>query len=134
MVAYEPIIDLATEDHRRKGYTPDAATTFRKVKEQFGKNSTTVAAEALRLRFGPGELTLAGYILYRLYDERYTWEDKTCFLSDSLHWQIVGCCCPRHWRAATEDKWLAYSVLERHGFRVPRTLAVVHAGRRLFGR
>ena len=35
------------------------------------------------------------------------------FISDSIHWPICERCSDIHWRAATEDKWLSYTILQQ---------------------
>lgn len=93
-----------------------------------------VLKEWWALHRGPGKLSIEDYFLYRLYDPCRSPEERARFISDSLHWPVVAVCNDLSWSAATEDKWLSYQLLERFGFPVPTTVAVIDAGVRAFGR
>jgi hypothetical protein len=83
------------------------------------------------VRKAAGRLTLQDYFLYRLYDnERFSVADKRRFISNRLHWPVTRKSCDVTWQATTEDKWLSYTLLERFGFKIPKTIAVIDAGSR----
>ena len=111
------------------------ALLMQRIRAATGKSGFAQALEWGRLRRGPGKITFPEYFSLRLYDDRlYTNEMKAEFLSETLHWPLCERCADLHWRAATEDKWLAYTLLGRFGVRVPNTLAVVDRSQRSFGK
>src|SRR3546814_5255952 len=58
---------------------------------------------------------------------------KERFISERLHWPITNLCSDITWRAATEDKWLSYKLLQHLGVATPQTLAVIDRSGRSFG-
>src|SRR3546814_19828691 len=58
---------------------------------------------------------------------------KERFISERLHWPITNLCSDITWRAATEDKWLSYKLLQHLGVATPQTLAVIDRSVRTFG-
>src|SRR3546814_17827172 len=60
------------------------------------------------------------------------WSSDVCS-SDLLHWPITNLCSDITWRAATEDKWLSYKLLQHLGAATPQTLAVIDRSGRAFG-
>lgn len=111
------------------------AVLMQRIKAATGKSGFAQAMEYGRLRRGPGKITFEEYFAFRLYDDTlYTKEMKADFLSETMHWPLCHRCADPHWRAATEDKWLAYTLLQQFGVRVPDTLAVVDRSQRSFGK
>jgi hypothetical protein len=104
------------------------------VVRQYRKSGFQIAKEIWDLGLGPGRLTPADYFLFQLYDDkRYSVQEKKRFISDRQHWKIASKCSNHAWEGLTEDKWIIYNLLERNGFRTPRTLAVIDQSIRSFG-
>lgn len=91
-----------------------------------GRSPFDLMSEALGLQLGRGKLPLHEYVQYGVYDnKRYNAEDRSRFISNTLHWPITRACCDMTWQAATEDKWLCSHILGPTGIPVPQTLAVI---------
>src|SRR3546814_243286 len=74
------------------------------------------------------------YFDYNLYDDSlYDAAAKERFITERLHWPITNLCSDITWRAATEDKWLSYKLLQHLGAATPQTLAVIDRSGRAFG-
>ncbi len=92
-----------------------------------------LAREFFRLNRGSGKLTWPEYVQYGVYDKaRYSPDDQSQFLTNTLHWPITHICCDMTWQATTEDKWLCSHILARSGIRVPKTLAVIDKTERTY--
>lgn len=125
--------DLVTQHLAQQEFAPNLVGLMQLAKRETGKSEFAQAKEMMRLRRGIGHLAVDEYFMYRLYDDRlYTDEIRDTFLSERLHWPICAKCADPQWRATTEDKWLAYTLLAQFGQRVPRTLAVVDGSLRSF--
>ncbi len=85
---------------------------------------------------GPGRLTFAEYVDYRLYDrDLYPDNDQRMrFLSDRLHWPLCYMCSDRKWDATTEDKWIAEVMLREADIQTTRTVAVTGGSARSYGK
>ncbi len=102
--------------------------------KQSGRGVIDVSREYMRLNKGQGKISMTEYCTYRLFDsKRLSADDKTRFISDSLHWEIVGDCSDSAWFAAAEDKWLSSVILGKAGLKKPETHAVIDAGIRNYG-
>jgi len=93
----------------------------------------SVVADWWRLKKKGGALSFEEYFQYRLYDPSFTKEFKEDFISEKLHWEITNKASDLSWRAATEDKWLSYEILQKLGFPTPVTIAVSDASIRNYG-
>src|SRR3546814_5678324 len=94
----------------------------------------SMVAEFWKLHRRPGRLTLSEYFDYNLYDDSlHDAAAKWRFISERLHWPITNLCSDITWRAATEDKWLSYKLLQHLGVATPQTLAVIDRSGRSFG-
>jgi len=98
-----------------------------------GKSVGKITRDWWRLRRGKGKISLQEYVTWQLYDDRFSVEDKDRFISNNLHWPITYECCDRSWDAATEDKYLADTILRGSGVPVPETLAVIDKTQRHYG-
>src|SRR3546814_11510622 len=86
----------------------------------------SMVAEYWKLHRKPGRLTLPEYFDYNLYDDSlYDAAAKERFITERLHWPITNLCSDITWRAATEDKWLSYKLLQHLGAATPQTLAEI---------
>lgn len=104
------------------------------AQRQSGRGAFNVGREVMRLGSSVGKITLAEYVRYELYDnEQFSDEDKQRFLGVSTHWPITSEVSDRTWDAATEDKWLADTILKAGGQPVPETVAVIDRGVRNYG-
>ncbi|MHC4357416.1 MAG: sugar-transfer associated ATP-grasp domain-containing protein [Planctomycetota bacterium] len=103
--------------------------------KRFNKHPFAIIKEWFPLTRGSGQLTLQDYFLYQLYDDnKYSPEDKARFISEQLHTPITTKCCDVAWGVATtEDKWISYNLLEKFGFKTPKTIAVIDQSPRSFG-
>ena len=90
--------------------------------------------EYYRIRKTPGHLLMKDYFKYRLYDdERYTFEEKCQFVSDTFYHQTIRNCCDPRWWILADDKFWSYQLLSLNGIPVPETQAVIQNGTRRFG-
>ena len=111
-----------------------AAELMAHAQRKSGRGAFKIGREVMRLGSGINKLTLAEYVRYELYDsETYSDEDKQRFLGNSTHWPITSEVADRTWDAATEDKWLADTILKAGGQPVPDTVAVIDTGVRNYG-
>lgn len=125
--------DLVAQHLKAQEFTPNLAAMLQFARRACGKSEIAQAREFLRLHRADGHLSFDEYFLYQLYDDRlYSPEAKASFLSEKLHWPICAKCADPFWRATTEGKWLAYTLLAEFGQRVPRTLAVIDRSPRSF--
>ncbi|MGH6890712.1 MAG: sugar-transfer associated ATP-grasp domain-containing protein [Dongiaceae bacterium] len=127
--------NLVAAHLQEQKFKPNLVAMMQFAKAETGKSEIAQAKEVFRLRRGDGMISFDEYYLYRLYDDRlYTPETRAMFLSEHTHWPLCEKCADLRWRATTEDKWLAYTLLEEFGQRVPRTLAVVDRSQRNFAK
>jgi hypothetical protein len=102
--------------------------------KQSGRGVIDVSREYMRLNKGQGKISITEYCTYRLFDSKLlTADEKTKFISDSLHWEIVGDCSDSAWFAAAEDKWLSSVILGKAGLKTPETVAVIDTSIRNYG-
>ena len=116
-----------TRDEARQHVAPPPLTAYmRHAVRMSSRSPLSIAREHLALHRGPGRLSFREYVQLGLYRPSLDDAERRRFLSESLHWPIVDCVNDFTWQAATEDKWLCASLLER--FEVPAApiLAVVN--------
>jgi hypothetical protein len=92
-----------------------------------------VIRDCWQLSRGPGRLSVSEYVRYQLYRPGLGDDQKRAFLSDRIHWPLCNACSTPYWRAATEDKWLSYTIFGAAGIPVPETLAVYDPSLRSYG-
>lgn len=109
------------------------ADSLRLASRQTGKKPLSMVYDYWKIRKSAGKLSIEEFFNYRLYEDKYSKADREAFVSSKLHWPITNLCSDTTWRSATEDKWLSYEFLNRHGMATPVTLAVVDKGLREFG-
>ena len=94
---------------------------LRHAQKKSGRRPMELAWELIRLSRSRGKLTLQEYVEYGVFDtNRYSPEEQSQFLTNTLHWPITHICCDMTWQATTEDKWLCSHILARSGVAVPR--------------
>lgn len=97
------------------------------------RGRTEVTREYAQLALGPGKLTFADYESFRFYETNGpTLEEKQKFISDSIQWRLISRVCDLAYDALQLDKFISYKLLESFGFPVPKTLAIVTSGGRVF--
>ncbi len=89
--------------------------------------------DLVKLSRAPGSISATEYFRYRLYRPELSEADKACFMSDRIQWPLCNLSSDPQWRAATEDKWLSYSILQSAGHRIPENLAVFDSRPRNYG-
>ena len=122
----------ARDEQRYHASLPPSAAYLRHAHRWSGRSPVSLAFEYLRLHRGRGKLTLPEYVQYGLYDPALAEDEKSRFLSETLHWPITWRCCDFTWQAITEDKWLFSRLLERSSIPVPPVLAVIDASARSY--
>ncbi len=99
-----------------------------------GKRFTTMMREIMVLRRGPGQLTMAEYFYYRLWDRPLSLEEKTRYVGKkALHGMHLAC-NDHAWYGVTQDKLLFHAAATGAGLPVPELLAVVHSSREAVGK
>ncbi len=99
-----------------------------------GRGSFQIGREMLRLMKKPTYLNAGEYVRYGLYDDtRYSDAQKKQFLGAKAHWPLCDEVSAPEWRAATEDKWLADTILKAGGQTITHTRAVIDVGGRTYG-
>jgi hypothetical protein len=100
-----------------------------------GRSAFQIGREFRALSRSLGKIELFEYVRYGLYDDkRFTPEEKARFIGNGQHWPITFKCSDKSWFAATEDKFLADTILRANGLPVPETLAVIDQGGRSYGK
>ena len=103
------------------------------ARKRSGKSVGKIVRDSWHLHRGKGKISLQEYVTWQLYDDRFSAEEKDRFISNNLHWPITSDCCDRTWDAATEDKFLADTILRAGGVPVPETVAVIDKSLRCYG-
>ena len=93
----------------------------------------TIIREAVALRRGPGQLTMAEYCYYRMWESRLSLAEKRRFVGKRVQQAMHLACNDYGWNAATEDKLLFHGIATSAGLPVPELLAIVHPTRRIDG-
>jgi hypothetical protein len=99
-----------------------------------GKRFTTMMREIMALRSGPGQLTIAEYFYYRLWDTSLSLEEKTRYVGKKALHGIHLACNDHAWYGVTQDKLLFHAAATGAGLPVPELLAVVHSNRDAAGK
>ena len=98
-----------------------------------GTRFSTMMMEVLSLRRGAGQLTMAEYFYYRLWDSGLTLEEKRRFVGKNAQHAMHLSCNDHAWYGVTHDKLLFHAVMTNAGFPVPPLLAIAHPTRGLPG-
>ena len=99
-----------------------------------GKRFTTMMREIMVLRRGPGQLTMAEYFYYRLWDQPLSLEEKTRYVGKRAMHRIHLACNDHAWYGVTQDKLLFHAAATGSALPVPELLAVVHPSREAVGK
>jgi hypothetical protein len=98
-----------------------------------GRRMTSILADVVSLRRGPGQLVPAEFFYYRLWDPRLTREAKRQFVGKQAQHPMHIACNNTGWYAAAADKLLFQTLMTGAGFPGPELLAVTAPGRRVPG-
>ena len=118
------------DEARQHAAPPPLADYMRHAVRMSGRSVLSIVRESLALQRGPGRLPFREYVQLGLYRPSLDDAERRRFLSESLHWPIVDCVNDFTWQAATEDKWLCASLLERFDIPTVPVLAVIDLGGR----
>lgn len=126
------VITQDVETIRKKGEV-NVSQKLVAAARQSGRSPISMWFDYRRLHKGRGKLRFYEYMMYELYDlSRWQEGERERFVSAHIHWPLVNQCNDRKWWAVTEDKWISAGLLERNGIPVPRSVAVIDRGRRLY--
>jgi hypothetical protein len=98
-----------------------------------GRRMTSILADVVSLRRGPGQLVPAEFFYYRLWEPRLTREAKRQFVGKQAQHPMHIACNNTGWYAAAADKLLFQTLMTGAGFPGPELLAVTAPGRRVPG-
>ena len=90
----------------------------------------TIIREAVALRRGAGQLTMAEYCYYRMWESGLPLAVKRRFVGKRVQQAMHLACNDYGWSAATEDKLLFRGIATSAGLPVPELLAIAHPTRR----
>lgn len=90
-----------------------------------GRGIFSLTMEYLKLRKAPGRLTLEEYVQYGVYKNELSMEEKSRFLTNTLHWPITAKCCDMSKQQETEDKWQLAKKIKTAGLPIPETMAMI---------
>lgn len=128
-------VELFIDQVGKQKYKIEKRKFFEHVVKELGLKPTTINYEYLKLSRSFGQLSFDEYVLYRLYDRNdLSFEEKSDFISDKLHWGIVEKTCDMAWQIVTEDKFLSYHFLTSLGFPTPETVAIIDDTARQYGK
>lgn len=117
----------------RDRIAPTVYELLRHAQRKSGRRPFEMLREFVRLNRGSGRLTWPEYVQYGVYDNtRYSPQEQSRFITNTLHWPITYVCCDMTWQATTEDKWLCARLLADSSIRVPETLAVIDRSERAY--
>ena len=98
-----------------------------------GKRFSGMMREILTLRRGPGQLTMAEYFYYRLWDSPLSLDEKRQFVGKDAQHAMHLACNDHGWHGVTQDKLLFHAAALGAGLPLPKLLAVAHPTRSLPG-
>ena len=126
---------LAIKDRQNAKPSLDLKDCMIRARREHGKSLPAQVREMIQLSRGNGKIRRDDYYYFQLYDdEKYTAQEKSRFLSECVHFDIIQKCCDVRWWAAADDKFLAYMILSACGVAVPETQAIFTTSPRSFGR
>ena len=123
-LAFEDLNGIPKVDFRANLQTAIAA----------GRRMTTILAEIVRLRRSAGKLTPNEYFYFRLWEERFQPNDKSCFVGKQAQYPMHMACNNTGWFAVAADKLLFQTTMTGAGLPVPSLLAIIHPQRSAPGR
>jgi len=90
---------------------------------------SSILAEVVALRRGPGKLTPNEYFYYRLWEPYLTRDDRRRFVGKQAQQPMHVACNDTGWYAAAADKLLFHTLMAGAGLPTPELLAVAGPGR-----
>ncbi|MBF9034742.1 hypothetical protein HKCCE2091_10870 [Rhodobacterales bacterium HKCCE2091] len=98
-----------------------------------GQSPVAIQRDFQALHAGPGKISFGEYVRLGLFHPgRYSDAERAAFISNELHWPIANKINNPGWSQAAEDKAMAYAMLELGGVPVPRSVAVIDRGPRIY--
>jgi len=94
-----------------------------------GRRMSSILAEVVVLRRGPGKLTPNEYFYYRLWEPHLTRDDQRRFVGKQAQQPMHIACNDTGWYAAAADKLLFHTLMAGAGLPTPELLAVAGPGR-----
>ena len=119
----ESFIERDLRRWEEKQRPPSVAELALRVRAASGRSLASILLDFRRLAMGPGRLTPAEYVQYRVWEAPV--EERSRFVSDHLHWPVVHAIGDRRYEAMAEDKWLGACQLQSAGIPAVRCLGVV---------
>lgn len=114
-------------DEQRVDKEFNLAEALKHVRDKLGKSYFSVVRDMFALSRGTGNLAPEEYLYYQLYDdERFSWDDKTAFLSNQASLELDYKFLKNAWTHITADKMVLSALLSGFGLPVPATQAVYH--------
>jgi hypothetical protein len=98
-----------------------------------GRRMTSILADVVSLRRGPGRLAPAEFFYFRLWEPSLTREAKRQFVGKQAQHPMHIACNNTGWYATAADKLLFQTLMAGAGFPGPELLAVTAPGRRVPG-
>ncbi len=98
-----------------------------------GRRMTSILADVVSLRRGPGRLAPAEFFYFRLWEPTLTREAKRQFVGKQAQHPMHIACNNTGWYATAADKLLFQTLMAGAGFPGPELLAVTAPGRRVPG-
>lgn len=102
---------------------------MRKALGSGGRGQGAMIADMWRLSRGPGRLTPAEYLYYRLWDRAYDRAAQAAFVGKRAQGPMHARCNDPGWFAIAHDKLVFQAVLQGLGLPVPSLLAVYNPAR-----
>jgi hypothetical protein len=94
-----------------------------------GRRMSSILAEVIALRRGPGKLTPAEYFYYRLWEPGLSRDEKRRFVGKQAQHPMHVACNSALWYASAADKLVFHTLLAGAGLPRPDLLAITHPGR-----
>jgi len=96
-----------------------------------GRRMSSILAEVVALRRGPGKLTPNEYFYYRLWEPHLTRGDRLRFVGKQAQHPMHFTCNDAGWYATAADKLLFHTLMAGAGLPTPKLLAVTGPSRPL---
>lgn len=127
----EQKIEIDLEQYKAK---IDFQESLSHARIKSGKGYGAQIREIIKFGRKPTKITPQEYFYFQLYDDaKYTPGEKSRFIGESIHWNLIRKCCDPDWWILADDKHTAYTVLSAYGAPIPQTQCIYYQGSRSFG-